>query len=609
MTYIKRFIILLLVLILSGCTVLNTPSPVQYQVTFQTLNGDTPYVQTIESFLDHDFNEEAIPLYPGYIFAGWYLDPTYMHPYEAFMNLERDVQLFAHWVTLLDADYEIIGDILSWVVYPDIKNYRVEIGPTLIYELDPSIHSMDLSTLYESLLEETKIVIYIVFQNDRVHPIIDLFVYYDVLNTIYETGFEEEVFPSQTSYNNNVNPKILGYEGFKWSIINGAVSTTNAIKDTKSIQLRVYDNTTNTPHAKTDFLMENVSEIKFLGASGNHHVRVQILSETHEVLQDELFTLTTSAKEFTLKIETDVPFYTKFLLEKVSATPGLPIFIDDVKYMSKTSEIILKEVIKSEQPSLDEAELNAIKERFEKDRVKLVPPFYPLLSNEGLLDYYSDLNGLTGQAFKSKLEAILKTTHRRLISYAEARFVLELSDQIKVGQETYLDGIYSNHSIVPYWDGGTTWAREHVWPNSRLGIPRVTSSSKNQGSDVHNLRAINPSVNSSRSNRYFLEASSFGLVGTEAYYPGDSYKGDVARILLYMIARYPDILSLRDENIIDSAYTLEGAVMGHLTTLLKWHEEDPVSAFEIKRNEVIYTFQGNRNPFIDYPEFANVYFN
>ena len=43
-----------------------------------------------------------------------------------------------------------------------------------------------------------------------------------------------------------------------------------------------------------------------------------------------------------------------------------------------------------------------------------------------------------------------------------------MSDIVTNGDKTYLDGIYSGHEIVRYWDGGATWAREHVWPNSRL---------------------------------------------------------------------------------------------------------------------------------------------
>ena len=95
------------------------------------------------------------------------------------------------------------------------------------------------------------------------------------------------------------------------------------------------------------------------------------------------------------------------------------------------------------------------------------------------------------EQFRTELRQILTTTHRRLTSYNEARFILEQSDLVEEGELIYLDGIYS-HKIIRFWDGGATWAREHVWPNSRLGVPRVEGSDKNIASDVHNLRAIDP---------------------------------------------------------------------------------------------------------------------
>ena len=64
-----------------------------------------------------------------------------------------------------------------------------------------------------------------------------------------------------------------------------------------------------------------------------------------------------------------------------------------------------------------------------------------------------------------------------------------------------------------------------------------------------------------------------------------------------------DLAILLDESF---HYTEEGARMGQLSLLLAWHKEDPVSAFEISRNEKIYTAQGNRNPFIDRPEFVHL---
>lgn len=358
---------------------------------------------------------------------------------------------------------------------------------------------------------------------------------------------------------------------------------------------------------QTNFLLEDVTKLSFLAKSLNHNLSLKVLNNLGEVLSSHLFELTTTPATYNVAINQMGPIQLKFELVATSdITTGEQIFIDDIKVYGSSSPKVLVEIEKVTEPDTD---IEAIRQLFETHRSKLTPPGFSALSNEGLLQYYASLNGLTGNAFKAELSNILVSTHRRLISYDEARFVLEKSDIVTVGDKTYLDGIYSGHQIVRYWDGGATWAREHVWPNSRLAMDRVAGSNKNQASDVHNLRAIDPSVNSSRSNRYFMEATSYGLVGTQAYYPGDNYKGDVARILFYMVARYPDILTLRDDNIIDSAYTSEGAVMGILSLLIKWHEEDPVSPFEIHRNNVIYSFQGNRNPFIDFPEYVDVYFN
>ena len=80
------------------------------------------------------------------------------------------------------------------------------------------------------------------------------------------------------------------------------------------------------------------------------------------------------------------------------------------------------------------------------------------------------------------------------------------------------------------------------------------------------------------------------------------FRGDVARILFYMATRY-DFLSLNDD--LDVA---QDTTMGKLSVLLKWNEEDPVDKFEIQRNNRIYEYQGNRNPYIDHPEIVSKIF-
>ncbi len=188
-------------------------------------------------------------------------------------------------------------------------------------------------------------------------------------------------------------------------------------------------------------------------------------------------------------------------------------------------------------------------------------------------------------------------------SYGEVRQILEESD-INQNKKTVLWGIYDNAEIPADWGSGNVFQREHVWPNSRLGIPRVNNNSRDQGSDPHNLRAIIGSTNSSRSNRYFVAGSGEAgyTIETDQYYPGDAHRGDVARILLYMAVRYKDILSLV-ETPGGTTYEPSGAQMGQLSILLDWHLKDPVDNFEINRNKVIYEYQGNRNPFIDRPEY------
>lgn len=239
--------------------------------------------------------------------------------------------------------------------------------------------------------------------------------------------------------------------------------------------------------------------------------------------------------------------------------------------------------------------------------------------------YYYDAKNKIGEDLVLSLRTIVNTNFNP-ISYGDARYVLSYADQITKDGETYVYGMYDGDKIATEWigTGEGAWQREHVWPNSKLGIPRVDNNSKNQGSDLHNLRAIT-GINQTRSNRYFQEGSGEAkTVGTEAFYPGDEHKGDVARILFYMVIKY-DFLTLTDDesklgNDTETNYTLEGAYSGLLSLLIKWHKEDPVDQFEMARNEFIYSGiaynpsgkainpQGNRNPFIDKPELAHLIF-
>ena len=90
------------------------------------------------------------------------------------------------------------------------------------------------------------------------------------------------------------------------------------------------------------------------------------------------------------------------------------------------------------------------------------------------------------------------------------------------------------------------------------------------------------------------------------FYPGDEWKGDVARIIMYMYLRYPNQCEAIDSATGSVDYSPNGDMPD---VFLEWNEEDPVSDLEIARNDVIYSYQGNRNPFIDNPYLATLIWN
>jgi len=200
----------------------------------------------------------------------------------------------------------------------------------------------------------------------------------------------------------------------------------------------------------------------------------------------------------------------------------------------------------------------------------------PTLSN-----YYSSAQGLTGTALKSELTRII--SNAKSSSYDAAKTILSKADVVPSNpSRLYL--IYDSKTTNAVWDGAATWNREHVWPDSKLGSAPT--------GEPHNLRASTVSVNSSRGNLAFVQGSgSYGRVGS-GWYPGDTHKGDVARIILYMHVRH--------------GLSISSGVIGDLNMFLRWHIEDPVDDFELNRNNVIYSYVNNRNPFIDHPEFAQL---
>ncbi len=181
----------------------------------------------------------------------------------------------------------------------------------------------------------------------------------------------------------------------------------------------------------------------------------------------------------------------------------------------------------------------------------------------------------------------------------------------------------TDNNILFYADQtGSGYNREHVWPKSRASFYQ-----KNGGCDLHHLRPANQTVNSTRSN-YTMGYVNGVINGCSTYQYGgrtvlwysagndlvevrDNVKGDVARILLYVYCRWgqPNLYqNVKKENLpaldSDDKDNNGKKVIESLDTLLKWCKSDPVDTWEMTRNDETQTIQGNRNVFIDYPEYA-----
>ena len=227
-------------------------------------------------------------------------------------------------------------------------------------------------------------------------------------------------------------------------------------------------------------------------------------------------------------------------------------------------------------------------------------------------DYYAGVNiTATGETLRTALRSKLQNMTK--VSYGNAQTMLQYADE-NITEKGWLYGMWDGDKIFARWDSGSTWQREHVWACAAMKPPtgehRPSESTRNHTSDLHNLRVACPSTNGNHGNSY-LDLTT--VLGTSffpnASNPGSSHansgdhRGDAARIFFYQYTHY-DWLKLSD-----TPWENPDVTMGKLSLLKEWHEADPVDAFEIQRNNRIYAYQGNRNPFIDHPEIALNLFN
>lgn len=222
--------------------------------------------------------------------------------------------------------------------------------------------------------------------------------------------------------------------------------------------------------------------------------------------------------------------------------------------------------------------------------------------------YYDSLDGLADTALRQALQDIIADPNVvRAQTYADVIDILIEADQNPENSNQvwllYTEEGRAKLDLQTGSDNTGKWNREHTFPRSRGGFFDIeedeiadgidvfwtteADSLRHGNSDAHALRAVDAVENSTRGNQHYGEYT--GPIGTLG-----SFRGDVARSVLYMEIRYNGL------EVVNGFPNTTGQ-LGDLATLLDWHRNDPPDDFEMNRNNVVYNWQFNRNPFIDQP--------
>ena len=249
--------------------------------------------------------------------------------------------------------------------------------------------------------------------------------------------------------------------------------------------------------------------------------------------------------------------------------------------------------------------------------------------------YYVTTQGLTGYTLKTELYNIIKDHNSQGYSaiwnfydssardkyFENDNSILDMYSEKPNGSDSYNYTAVSDQCGT-YNSEADCYNREHSFPKSWFG-----GTIEPMNSDVHHIYATDGYVNSKRSNFPFGEVSSASFTSTNGsklgsaasslnysgtvFEPIDEFKGDFARAYFYMATRYENVIGNWQNITTSSNAVLNGSSnqvfeSWVVAMLLNWHNSDPVSQMELDRNQAAFEFQGNRNPYIDHPEFVEM---
>ena len=236
-------------------------------------------------------------------------------------------------------------------------------------------------------------------------------------------------------------------------------------------------------------------------------------------------------------------------------------------------------------------------------------PTFGIVASTQPTGYYSNLNGKSDLELRQALQDIIADPNIvRAQTYTDVLdFLMDADQNPANSNEVWLVYSEEGRPKLDFQTGSFSdgkWNREHTFPRSRAGYSSIeedeiadgidvfwvtsADSLRHGNSDAHALRAADAQENGSRSNRHYGDY--VGPTGTLG-----SFRGDVARSVLFMEIRYNAL------EIVNGFQTVDGQ-LGDLATLLEWHRNDPPDDYEMNRNNIVYNWQRNRNPFIDQPQ-------
>ena len=273
--------------------------------------------------------------------------------------------------------------------------------------------------------------------------------------------------------------------------------------------------------------------------------------------------------------------------------------------------------------------------RNETRTFSVTAPLVPAPDNPNLSEYYASANGLAGLSLKTALHNIIKghaaqgysalwafyAANSIDVYYENDGSILDIYAENPNGTDSYnYTAIVDQCGSAGFNSEADCYNREHSFPRSWFG-----GAVEPMNSDVHFIFATDGQVNSYRSSFPYGEVGSndtvsnngsrLGLARTGLGYNGtvfepiDEFKGDLARAAFYVAARYENIIAGWENNTQFSDAVLDGSSTlvfepWYIDLLKQWHQQDPVSQKEIDRNNAAHIYQGNRNPFVDRPEYV-----